>query len=257
MSYRITFGEKVASKVPIRNKTVLEIGSDRNLELANFFHARGAQVIATNMEAWGTQHDKIDVGLDNETGTGSIVTGVADARRLSQDIGEEKVDVIVGLAILEHLYDMPQSLEEIRKTLKPGGCAFLHGNPIWTSSVGHHVWVDSEGRSFRFNDASMNPFPAWGHLLYDQEEMKDIFLRNGLTEPQADAICHQTYSSDLINRTSAREFQHALGRSNFDRVFIETKCNDMPDADTEAALIRRAGKDERFEIAEISAFLFK
>lgn len=257
-SYRIGFGRRVIAKTSVKGKLVVELGSDRALELAGFFSQHGATVVATNMERWGEGNDSIDV-MPTKAGEAQIAVRVADARTLSAAFEPASVDMVVSVALLEHLQDFSIAMEEIHRVLKPGGIACLQGNPIWSSWNGHHVWVDCENRAFRFNDPALNPLPDWGHLAYDQEELAAIMARDELTDNQIRAIFALVFESDLINRMGTIEMMEAIFGSLFrtGATVIETSSLRLPDPTLLDRLKHRTRKDQRFDVSEVYAFLRK
>lgn len=123
-------------------------------------------------------------------------------------------DAVVGFSLLEHVQDVPALSREIARVLAPDGLVFLTGGPVWTSSVGHHVWVSVDGTHYRFNDAS-NPVPDWGHLTLSRDELlAELTARTGRPR-HARAIVDMIHDSPLLNRRSPGELMDAF-RGEFD-----------------------------------------
>ena len=76
----------------------------------------------------------------------------------NMDLEDATFDVVVSLAVLEHVLDAPSALSEIARVTKPGGlsCHVIH---LWTSlSGGHHPqWADPA-------KAIPISVPPWDHL---------------------------------------------------------------------------------------------
>lgn len=139
------------------NKIILEIGSDMELCVAQEFIKQGAKkVICVNPKF----PDKLI--SPNE----KIV--------LIKDFGENthlasnSFDYIFGIALIEHVINLSELMQEVKRLLKIDGCAFLQGNPIYTSPNGHHLWVKTDTTHYTFYNEN-NPFRPWEHLSLKTE----------------------------------------------------------------------------------------
>lgn len=181
----------IANKVyPVAGKTVLEIASDPWLLSAKQFKSLGAaRVIASDIfDNWMQVPDDPD-----------IETGLIDARNIPAVLGEQSVDVVYAINLLEHLSDLQQALDSIDRALKPGGFAFLHGHPLWSSARGHHVVLGYRGGNVKFGTPT-DPIPKWGHLYMTPEQMGDDLRGRGLPDEVVNACLRWSFIADEITR---------------------------------------------------------
>lgn len=85
----------------------------------------------------------------------------SDAENLA--FGDNSFDAVLSCSTFEHFGDGARVLQEMHRTLKPGGAALFHFEPVWTSSYGHHLHhYPTIGRLI----------PPWAHLLWTEEQMR-------------------------------------------------------------------------------------
>jgi ubiquinone/menaquinone biosynthesis C-methylase UbiE len=128
-------------------------------------------------------------------------------------------DVIVTMSTFEHISNPDKALSEIRRVLKPGGCALITFEPIWTCSYGHHL--------HHFGEVS-NLVPDWAHLMWSKTEMAQYLASRWPDNAplSVEDACEWVYNGDELNRKGIEEMRHIL----FDcRMHIEWI---MPMADT-------------------------
>ena len=77
---------------------------------------------------------------------------IALNEKVLHQLGDNSVDLVIGLEILEHINDLSFFFDEVKRILKEGGNADLHGYPVWTNPSGHHIWL--ENRFSRGTDPS-------------------------------------------------------------------------------------------------------
>lgn len=201
---------------PVNGKVVLELASDPWFIAAKRFRTLGAKrVIASDMtENWQAIPDH------------SIDTGTIDARTVDQTLGRNVCDVVFGVNILEHLYNIDAVLESIYYTLKPGGLCFLHGHPIWTSARGHHAMLGYKGAQLVFHDPR-NPIPMWGHLYLTPENMRIALAE--CSDEIIEAAIDWSFSSSEINRTPRREILNTASRSPLIIESVQEDSLEYPD----------------------------
>jgi SAM-dependent methyltransferase len=151
-----------------KNKIVAEIGSDEFLECSRAAILLGArQVIAASY--WPSQSPI-----------------VSEERLILKKLNFEEMhlpdntfDLIFGMALLEHVLNPVLVASEIARMLKKGGHAFLQGAPMWTSILGHHVWVDCNNRKYHFPDSDV--IDNWYHLTdFTKDDFKRVMLRKAV-----------------------------------------------------------------------------
>lgn len=179
------------SSVSLKDKTILEIGSDFNLNVARYFISQGAkEVVCVN--------PKFPETLKSP-----------DKRiRLIKDFGEQTqlpdgyFDIIFGIALLEHVLHVTELVKEVKRMLKFTGVAFLQGCPLYTSKAGHHLWVQRQDICYKFSDDT-NPFENWEHLCCESEEELTQCLKNkNIPEEHIRYILNYLLSDDTSKFTA-------------------------------------------------------
>ncbi len=176
-----------------KGKTILEIGAIPPFETAREFLNRGAQKVVC-----------IDYRSNLKDGTilENLEFRNMDARDLEFD--NKQFDLVFGVAVLEHLPNLDKVLSEIFRVLVKGGYAYLHGGPIWSCNLGHHVYIIVDKVHYFFNQN--NPIPHWHHLLYTPQEMITYLETQKLPSSHAQEIVKMVYESPTLNRYSFEDF---------------------------------------------------
>lgn len=208
MSDSIGFYEMMADEFnrlfPLHGKCVLEIGADPYLKVTSRFLALGAHPIASNLP-------EATYLVPERTG---IPTLLLDARRTAEVLGKESIDAVFGLNILEHLHDFSDVLRSIFEALRPGGCCYLHGYPIWTSSFGHHAIANAGYEHLDFGNAAC-PIPPWGHLYMSREELAAHLAGQGLPQNVAATFLDWVFDTQDISRRTRRQILRDVEESPF------------------------------------------
>jgi ubiquinone/menaquinone biosynthesis C-methylase UbiE len=89
---------------------------------------------------------------------------------------DDLFDFTFSLNAFEHIRDPKQALAEIRRTLKPGGSAYLQFSPIYFSDVGSHLY-----------DQGLLDTP-WAHLTHSREEIHAMVAAQGHPTHRVDEI---------------------------------------------------------------------
>ncbi len=183
--YHIEFYNEIIGFYDVTGKKILEVGSDYHLVLARFMIAQGVEsVVATNFSNW--RSDKpLPKNLSFVLTDGSL-----------NYFDDSSFDFVYGIALLEHC--RPEELfPEINRVLKPDGVVFLQGMPIWTSALGHHIWLETKaGNEYHFNDPEKNPIDNWSHLSLSADEMRIDLLRKGLPNEDVKEIVQFIYKDN-------------------------------------------------------------
>ena len=125
--------EKFAKVAPVKKYgKVLEIGCGTGFFIVNLWQAGLVrQAFATDISPGMVEvckRNAYNVGLKNLEGR------AADAENLPYKTGS--FDLVVGHAVLHHLPDVPRTLEECFRVLRPGGALVIAGEP---TRIGHAV----------------------------------------------------------------------------------------------------------------------
>ena len=192
------------SRIGWKGARVLEIGGDLDGQVANTILSLGSKsVIAIN-------HDD---AFDHVKEAEGLTRLKMDARNL--EFPANHFDIVLGMAVLEHLRELDVVLRNVRRVLRPNGHAFFHGGPLWNSYFGHHLVLDApSGRQFRFWGPDC-PIENWDHLLLEPQQMQAKLLSQGCEQADCKAIVDYVYGSDLINRYSSDVILGHIKNNNF------------------------------------------
>lgn len=230
--YQLRALDMAASHMLFQGATILEVGGDMKFQTAREMVRRGAARVVSINYSPSFSSKKITDQIDSIN---------MDIRNLDQL--HETFDLVFGVAILEHLNNLDIALENIFKRLKNGGRVYLHGGPIWTSHLGHHVWLHTkDGIKYEFN--SNNPIPDWGHLLYSSDEMNDILLKKGIPEDHIDYILKYIYNSERLCRFSTENYYNIFLKSKLHLILFNRIKWKSPDLLTKNILKSKFKKDD-------------
>ncbi len=238
--------ERLRSRVDIRGKRVLEIGSDFHLASARLFMANGADsVVATNIGDWKSSEplpDRVDFQ----------VCDASDA-----DLPEQSFDIIYGIAIIEHVPDFERLCKAIKRFLKPDGVIYFQGCPMWAGTLGHHVWYSAESdggkesKPIEYSFTENNPIPDWAHLAMSPAELEVLLVEEkGLPPAHAEGVVRYVYNLDgtmigsCSNFFSASEVL-AVMRNSFEVQADPIVSDRKPNKYFEKALARYSEDDLR------------
>jgi SAM-dependent methyltransferase len=189
-------------------KGVLEIGSDLDGCVLRAMVDRGvARVVGINPALEPADAERITSTLP----PGALISSV-DLRAAS--LAASSFGAIFSVAVFEHLLDFDACLLEMHRLLVPGGRVYAAFGPIWSSSLGHHVFAEVDGEQLRHWDPSRNPIEDHAHLLLSEGEMRThIAARRG--PALADAAIRWIYRGDELNRLFFEDYATAFERAPF------------------------------------------
>lgn len=228
--------------IPIRGSRVLEIGGDLDALFARGIRLLGASsVVSTN----------IADGFESAPAFPGIEHIHMDARQL--DFPNDSFDLVIGVAILEHLHDIPLALSQVAQVLRPGGYAYLHGGPLWQGPKGHHIWLDApSGKKYRFTGD--NPIHDWEHVYSSREGILDRLKSTSMSEPDARAVVTQIFEDDFVNRTTTADLKAYFQASELRVKDLRTESS-APPPDVAALLESRSDHPSTDHAISSAAFL--
>jgi ubiquinone/menaquinone biosynthesis C-methylase UbiE len=192
---------------------ILEIGSDRNRSVLKTLKDCGAKVAIGINPSHEVPLSKIESSSINE----GINFARSDGRSLP--FPAETFTSIFSVATFEHINDINKAFDEFHRVLKVGGILFSEFGPIWSCSVGHHVFAKVDGEEARHWKPGKNPVPNYSHLLLSQDEMRGI-LKQKVSERLTDAIVKWIYESEDINRLFYEDYVRVFQESQFEIISL-------------------------------------
>ncbi|HEY4314315.1 MAG TPA: class I SAM-dependent methyltransferase [Actinomycetes bacterium] len=192
-------------------KRVVEIGSD---------HA------AATLRAVARLYTPAElVGVNPAFASRQLAANVRTEQTSAQRSGlpDASIDAVFSSSAFEHIHDLGDVLEEMHRVLVPGGLLYSHFGPIWSSSYGHHLWIEHEGRLLTYHNVLL---PPWCHLLSDRDTVRDL-----LTPEHGDALADRmtdfVFASPEQNQLLFDDYERVVAASPFETVFL--KGYDAPD----------------------------
>ena len=202
--------ERFYSFKPNLSGTVLEVGSDVDGIVLKELAGRGVKhLVGVNVDVKTSAH----AGRRGGGPSYEMIKG--DARRLPFKDGS--ISSIISITAFEHVHDFDVALREMHRVLEPGGILYADFGPIWSCSIGHHVFAIVDGVEARHWKPGRNPVPHFAHLLMPPEELRAAVLRTSWVFPKlADAIVEWIYEGDGVNRVFYEDYVKLFERSPFE-----------------------------------------
>lgn len=127
------------------------------------------------------------------------------------------VDGVFSSSAFEHIPDIPAVLQEMHRILKPGGLLYSHFGPLWSTSYGHHLWVQDGARVLTYHDVLL---PPWCHLLSDEATVRDLLHREHGAD-LAERMARFVFRSDEQNQLHFDDHVRLVEESPFEVVFLK------------------------------------
>jgi SAM-dependent methyltransferase len=146
-----------------------------------------------------------------------------------QDIpawADGRFDLIVSLATLEHVAELPRLLRRAHALLRTGGLAWFLVGPIWSGHRGHHVYPGHFAPYVDKTAAFLAKIEPWHHLLISSMEFHRWLFRNWGAE-FADLAHYRIFESARLNRLFFQDYEIAFEQSGLDKVLFrpwESPC---------------------------------
>jgi len=186
-----------ARRFDIRDATILELGGNLAADL------QGAAGL------W--------VALDERRAALESDEHAVQARCEAIPMRSGAVDAVFSCNALQFV-DVGSTLSEVRRVLRPGGVFYAHFGPIWSGIDGHQLeYVTHEGVDLVFWRDPL--IPPWGHLLFDEVELRDILLAK-LDPGLVETVVHHVYVSDTINRLFFEDYIEIVLKSGLEWVEV-------------------------------------
>ena len=157
------------------------------------------------------------LGLDNLTAT------VQDVATLDH---REQYDRIYSLNCFEHIGDLPAALARMYRALKFGGELYTLFGPIWSSDVGHHLSIPTDGGGLHFFEGPLGP---WEHLTSTPAAIHARLAReHGMAV--ADRAIAYIYEDQGLNRLYEHQYLEIISSSRFTPAMIIRNKKGRPPA---------------------------
>jgi SAM-dependent methyltransferase len=181
----------------LRGASVLEIGGLLGTDL----------VAAAGVAAWWA------VDPRNPEGERHGAVRSLRGRASSVPLPDASLDCAFSSNAFQHVHDLPETLTELARVLRPGGLVYANYGPVWSGPDGSHIeeliW---EGKRYDFWDQSL--LPSWSHLVFDEGELA-AFLEPLHGVGLAGAVARYVHRSDWINRLFFDDYARIFAESPF------------------------------------------
>lgn len=116
----------------------------------------------------------------------------------------EDFDLIIGMALTEHLMNPDQVFQKCFALLKDGGLVGLQGGPHFLSDVGHHLYLQVDGKQYDF--FNNNPIDDFSHLYLSRWQMAECLKEKNIHVNVINRIIDHIYvKNNEINKLPAEE----------------------------------------------------
>ena len=227
MQYQQQSLEIISKYTSFSGKKVLEIGGDMGGHVAIKLIELGAG------DVWSINIDDTYFSRD----IGNIHWRKVSAYQIEHHFESNSFDIVLGIAVLEHIGDTQRLSRAIRGVIEPGGVVYLQGGPFWTCCHGHHLVYFMDDRFYTFTGD--NPIPDWLHLLQTEHEAVETLKDVGVLLSDVDAIVDQIYNGTHINRQRYSQIKQALYNSDLNLYYVEEHIRKRPDESTLSRLTKR------------------
>jgi len=230
--------------------SILEIGSDEDAKILRELKDRGFSNV-TGINPY------LDIWVDIPSGVKAFSSACtlmnSDARKLPHK--DESFSAIFSIAAFEHINDLDKALLEMYRVLKPGGYVYADFGPIWSSSVGHHVYAVVDGEEARHWKPEKNPIPNHAHLLLTSEEMRESLLKH-VSPKLLNAILEWVYFKPDINRLFFEDYENLFNNTPFEILFMQT-VEEHVDKNKLKILCKKYPAYRKFGVRSIEIFMKK
>lgn len=199
------FINEIKSFLPdLTGKSILEVGADHNGELVKSIadHFQPRQIVGINLKV-----------KNLNLGNNAFITK-GDIRKTEFD--DNCFDFIISLATFEHIFDLDVAFNEMHRILKPGGFLYSKFGPIWSSSIGHHLWLPYNNEVYNFQNTALPPFC---HLYMTRDELKTMLSPKYESE-LCNLITEYVFDCQDQNRLFYEDYKNITQQSMFNTVFF-------------------------------------
>jgi len=249
--YQVRVMNRFLSFVPadILRQGVLEVGSDLDAKVIRELRTKGCTKLVGVNPAF-TDNELLQIAPDLPEG---CVLARSDMR--STGLADESFGAIFSVSVFEHLLEFDRCLLEMHRILVPGGIVYADFGPIWSSSLGHHVFANVDGEQARHWNPKINPLENFSHLLGSSDEMR-ASLTGRVSDSMRGAIVDWVYSGHDINRLFFEDYLRLIEVSPFELMHLDVDREYVPEQMLRTLRTRYAGY-ERFDVRNVEMILKK
>jgi SAM-dependent methyltransferase len=124
-------------------------------------------------------------------------------------IPDKRFDWILTSSVFEHLGNIEGACREIKRISKNGGMVGIQFGPVWSSSEGHHLYLNPGDP---YLDFSLRQLPSHWHLRFYPWQIRNYFILVG-KELQLDMIHQFVFRSRIINRFMWEDYMDVFSRN--------------------------------------------
>ena len=183
------FHDWMKEKIDFRQSTILDFGADTGvMALGLIEHCQIKKLIGVDINEnyknlLQETHGRLNL---NSLPENLLFKHIKPGESLSQTFANEKIDCIFSWSVFEHVNQLllPKVAQEITKTIRPGGYAFIQIAPLYYSAFGSHMDM-------------LIPQP-WSHLTTQLDLYQNQILqakKNNLYAGEADKKFQKTKES--------------------------------------------------------------
>jgi ubiquinone/menaquinone biosynthesis C-methylase UbiE len=126
-------------------------------------------------------------------------------------------DEIFSNSAFEHIQDLDKGLSEMFRILKPGGRLIARFGPIWSSSYGHHLWLNDNKTLYNYWNVKL---PPYCHLLMKPNELYD-HCKKTITDSVTTKIVDFVFESDEQNQYFFEDYERMVSESPFKTIYFK------------------------------------
>lgn len=236
----------------IKKSIILEIGSDCEGKIIKELASLGAKkVVGINPGLENDLTDESDFSCEHLPDNCQLLND--DASKLSFD--DETFTHIFSVSVFEHLNNFKDCLSEMHRVLIPGGIVYADFGPIWSSSIGHHVYAKCGDEEARHWNPLKNPIYNYSHLLTNKDEMR-ADLQGTVSDSLLEEILKWVYELPYINRMFYEDYMRIIEASKFEIVYLK-KDQEKIDSDINSKLQLKYPGFNNFDIRNVELVLKK
>lgn len=249
--YQVRAMNRFLNWVPadILRQGVLEVGSDLDAKVMRELQVKGcSKVLGVNPAFTDIELAEIAPGLPEGC-------SLARSDMRSTRLADASFGAIFSVSVFEHLLELDRCLMEMHRILVPGGIVYADFGPIWSSSLGHHVFANVDGVQARHWDPKLNPLENFSHLMGSPKEM-GASLTGRVSDSMREAVVDWVYNSQDINRLFFEDYLRLINASPFEVVHMDVDREYVPQQVLLALRTRYPGY-EHFDVRNVELVLKK